>query len=754
MLEDIILETKELIENIKRFLPNLINACESVSDLFYEELSEQSWNIFGQVVTGIDDLYKTLKVISEDLNHTSAEYSIQLIISQAIDEITVKFSMLNRYVDTDEHVSVGDVLKHELLPVFRILMNALGETNEIREQRFNANLDFLKNAYSSVYDQIKDLEREEENYQIVAAKDGTANMIFVNHENKRRFMYSQYDPNYEAARWSESIEKNLDGKRQTLMYGFGFGYHLVHFTQKYPNIKIYLLEPDERVLLAVMYVVDLEALFAVAPIEAFAVGVNSAEAEKMISELCFWGGHEVHVTDIPIYNQLYKKQKKELYLLIKFIAINYKVNKQTMSLFGFEHTKNILYNMAANLSTPSLANLRNKLTGMPAIIVGAGPSLEADIQYLKQIKDKAIIIVAGSAIQSLQHFGIIPHLIVSMDGGAPNYEAFKNINREHIPLVYIPQIEHRIVDNQFSNTFHAYLNSDDITRYLMGIETNDPIFYSTYSVTGTAIQAAIYMGCSEIVFTGQDLSYPTESMYAIGAAHISDEQTDRIVAVANEWVENVHGEKNRTDIKMKLTLKNIEKQLELHPHINFINATRNGAKIKNTKQENMCDVLERYKEHSEQGVDLEKTLQGSFDLYDIKRKKEIQSRLYALPEQMIVMTSRIDRIEKRLHKLLELSRTNPNKCLNSMGLIEDEWGEVVNSKPFISLYQNALRSVISDFDRRLPQLSEERNIQKKSTFFVQILGELVKKIQDSTPQLTEYVKEAIHRVEQLNIRKV
>jgi hypothetical protein len=67
---------------------------------------------------------------------------------------------------------------------------------------------------------------------------------------------------------------------------------------------------------------------------------------------------------------------------------------------------------------------------------------------------------------------------------------------------------------------HAFFDIDHLTHYLMKLTETDPIFASSATVTGTAIQAAVHLGCKEIIFIGQDFSYPNNQYYTEGVAHV------------------------------------------------------------------------------------------------------------------------------------------------------------------------------------------------------------------------------------------
>ena len=81
-------------------------------------------------------------------------------------------------------------------------------------------------------------------------------------------------------------------------------------------------------------------------------------------------------------------------------------------------------------------NLKGVFGGFPAIIVGAGPSLEYCIEDLKELKNRAFIIAGGSAVSALSKWGIEPHLIVAVDPNEEGRERFKKNYFFEVPLIY------------------------------------------------------------------------------------------------------------------------------------------------------------------------------------------------------------------------------------------------------------------------------------------------------------------------------
>jgi hypothetical protein len=65
---------------------------------------------------------------------------------------------------------------------------------------------------------------------------------------------------------------------------------------------------------------------------------------------------------------------------------------------------------------------------VPVFVVGAGPSLDASIEVIRQWQDRAIIVTAGSTLQVLLHQGIIPDFHVEKENTQPTVDRLRHIH--------------------------------------------------------------------------------------------------------------------------------------------------------------------------------------------------------------------------------------------------------------------------------------------------------------------------------------
>jgi len=177
-------------------------------------------------------------------------------------------------------------------------------------------------------------------------------------------------------------------------------------------------------------------------------------------------------------------------------------------------TRNIARNYDRILQGETIIAIRNRCEKAPAVIVGAGPSLDKNIDELKNIN--AIIISTDRAYKALLARGINPDLVVSVD--THDEHILKYLNRadssEHILAMNtagdwrVARMWHgRIL---YYNMAHKGIQFCD--RVLPEMLHGFPAVANVGCVANTACLIAHWMGCKPLIFVGCDFSYPGEKM--------------------------------------------------------------------------------------------------------------------------------------------------------------------------------------------------------------------------------------------------
>jgi len=195
----------------------------------------------------------------------------------------------------------------------------------------------------------------------------------------------------------------------------------------------------------------------------------------------------------------------------------------------------LLTNFRSNLQQPTFlaADCFGKFANYPAIICGAGPSLKEIIPFLKQHRDKFLILGCGAGMQALLSAGIEPHLTVHVDA-----DPYHKFSKSSTPLFYQLRTSHEVVSQMKGPRFlMAGSGEFALERYIeekLGLESSTDGGWTAVT-RGTAL--AVEFGCKNIYFAGVDFAASSGAMYAEGVTPPQDTfQTRPDWLLAAEWL--------------------------------------------------------------------------------------------------------------------------------------------------------------------------------------------------------------------------
>ncbi|MFD0590669.1 motility associated factor glycosyltransferase family protein [Paenibacillus sp. GCM10027627] len=741
---------EDLRHDLKAFIPALVNSCTVLSNVIAAGETDSSvLNQLEETLNGCNQLYMAMDTVIADAGHEN-DPDLRLLGTSLKKEKALfekAFYIFNKSMDDEDYLHASDILRYEFIPLFYSISLVFEEGPFSLKDRFAANLEYLKQNFKGVYDEVIEVDPNNPQYCIEYSRNKMPNLK-VDNDGFPVLFYSTYDPKYEADQWVHSLQIEGVENSSIFMFGFGFGYHALSVSQKHKDKKLYLYEPDLHVFIEAMKVINIPDLFNRMNVADLVVGTRKESRDQLFYRMCRYAVGESDFVSLPVYNRFLHINAKEIIDDAGISILNYKSAILMNEAYGIDWAQNCLFNLPTTLTTPSVKELKNKLSGMTAIIAGAGPSLEADMEWIGKMREHAVIIAAGTAFQSLLHFGVKPHLIVSIDGSEANHEAFKLRNINDIPLLFAPMVHHTVVDGGYStNLIHMHLNNDYITKYFAELNGDEPIFKSSLSVTGAAIQAAIYMGCSDVVLAGQDLSYPTNNVYSAGAAHITDDFSQTTITNADLVVENVNGTMNRTNLMMKLTLQDIEELLEAFPETTFLNTSSLGAKIKHTEFIQLKELYIKYKQATVDG-ELFINFLNSFKTDRLRLNLAIK-KISALPQEVQLVEHNLLEIKTLIDELSErgISHSRTAKGFESLQL---NWKHIFRTSLFKGLFLKISRNEIYNFERDLPRFIQEHDREEKVRLMNEIMRPILNDMLHKIPKIEQLITEAIERLKKVS----
>jgi hypothetical protein len=618
------------------------------------------------------------------------------------------------------------------------------------EDLLQDNLLYLYHHQREMFEQIQQYmsATEEKSCKLIYNQNGTVNLSYALQDGVK-LLYAEDERDIQD--WLVQYHYLSDVSCDIVMYGLGLTHHLAEMIQMNPNLNFYILEPEIDIFIEMLKVVQIDQLLQHPQIKLLRLG--KTEEEIRLFNTLFNTYSEFSKVDIfiPFYSTIdinaLRKYYDLNYLFREMEAIEYAFEE----LFGTMPYRNSIRNLEKMFQSSSLRAIRDKFAGCTALIVGAGPSLELDVEYIKMNRDRLIIFSAGSSIQSLLHFGIKPHFSVSMDPGKSNGRVFEGLAVEDLTLIYVPQIFHGILKRNFNQLFYTFFENDPIVEYLFPDINPALRIRANNSVTGTAIQVAAFIGATKIMFAGQDLSFPNNQYYASGAKHINTENLKNKTKRGNLEVENVNGSFNTTNVSMRSALEDIERLIAALQGVEFVNTSSLGVKIKGANYVPFLQAVEA----------IEKT-------YHFDEVNEILSSVKAINEfdnegllQSIIdvittcdtLTAHLNQSLSLVNKIDELSRTKPDKAMTSLAKLEQEFSQVTEHELFKKIIPAWNRGLTKQYDKQVIKIEAEPTIIGKAKLLNEIVVPYIKAIQVSFDEIKQEFERVYEKLQENTIKE-
>lgn len=311
-----------------------------------------------------------------------------------------------------------------------------------------------------------------------------------------------------------------------------------------------------------------------------------------------------------------KKKLKSLRLkILRKATLSHALH--TDRLHGYQPFYNFLRNLSQLPHSFYANGLKNAFRNVPAVICGAGPSLELTINTLRDLENKALIIAGGSTLAALSSKGVMPHFGMAIDPNLEEYRRFKNSFAFEVPLLYSTRVHPDVFRTQ--NGPFGYMRSGigGIAELWMEEELGftDPLlgdFLSpeTVSVTPLCIAFAVFLGCNPILLNGIDMAYTGGNRYSSGVSDekISLESIDKEKTAADRIIrkKDRQGKTVYSAVRWVMESASISHFAKSHKNIQFINTTLGGIGFKGIDFMPIEEAVHSFKEQNLREEVLEK----------------------------------------------------------------------------------------------------------------------------------------------------
>lgn len=353
-------------------------------------------------------------------------------------------------------------------------------------------------------------------YPIEPSRNGEPTAAVTTADGRRVYLHSRYRPLDEAAKLVENID--FQSNFVFHIHGFGLGYLPQQvFDRASEDALLCIHEPDLAVLKTAFFARDLSAMIASRRLMFFC-DLNKADLftrlAPCIALLAAGCTTLVHAPSMQLQPAFHQQMREWVEQFNSYSA----TNLSTLLTNGRRTCENIARNLGWYLATPSIARLKDRHRGQPAIIVSAGPSLRKNKHLLADACGKAVIIAVQTTLQPLLDMGIEPHYVTSLDYHdicTRFYEKLPPTLRTH--LVAEPKASDRIFSMYPGSV--SVLGNDFAESLLRENPPNKERLTAGATVAHLAFYLAEYLGCNPIIFIGQDLGFSDGLCYTPGTSY-------------------------------------------------------------------------------------------------------------------------------------------------------------------------------------------------------------------------------------------
>ncbi len=490
-------------------------------------------------------------------------------------------------------------------------------------------------------------------------------------------------------------------KTLSVVFGMGVGYAVRELRARTQgNILVY--EPDPSLL---------RTLLEHGPTDLGGVHVTTdlMELEAMWPALTNETTATLFITQG--YANVFPEELLALRASIQKLICDTEIIENTRSARFSEWIGHMAQNLHVLSDTSPVTALSGSLEGVPAFIVGAGPSLDKNIKALALAKKKGIVIAVDVAGGAMDRNGIAPHVIVSLEA--------LNLSKHIASLSYIKdvilspsltghpdcfqvQAGHVMPFFEALGPFSAVVKLADVPGVIVG-----------GSVSTVAFSLATLFGCSPIVLVGQDLGYSGASTHASGTAFDGckvqrDEGGKNVAFTYNETITQVRAESKLGAAPAKDPMFEVPAwggegevistasfnafrlwfeiwATSMQGHVELVNATEGGSRIAGFREATLADVVKS----------LPDTNVSVDDLATIAKTKRPPLSRRAVARFFDAQIEATTRVERRANDLSRIAR-------DARAIIDSEQpAEIVRAFDALTVAEEAVRAASA----KVPMLS-------------------------------------------------
>lgn len=296
-----------------------------------------------------------------------------------------------------------------------------------------------------------------------------------------------------------STSMSLERVHKFIFIGIGLGLHISSIIKKIGADSILFIEDDIELFRLSMFTCNYKNILKNKH-AFFSIAQNKVEFLPIFTEFY----HDLFIQNLYLKFSLFSSKYEQKIKEIQTLIVSRPETTYSVERLLYKNTK-VLQRLTQNYKFLDVSKKIDEafFKNKPIIVIGAGPSLHVEINWLKENEDKFIIIAVFAALKTLKKYNITPDVVIQIDEKVTetinllkNFDNFDFL-KESI-FIFSPSVPD-ILFEIFSKT-DIYL-IEDRTHY-----KQNNTFLASYSVGEVAYAISLAFNADNIYLLGLDLA--------------------------------------------------------------------------------------------------------------------------------------------------------------------------------------------------------------------------------------------------------
>jgi hypothetical protein len=334
-------------------------------------------------------------------------------------------------------------------------------------------------------------------------------------------LHSARDPIGEAERWIDAALGTRQAPDLVFVIGSGCGFVLDAIERRIPTARMVVLEPEPALLRALFARRSWTASVDHGRLHVL-VGPDFEGASEVARRIATTSGNPLLLVN-PVLLRERPDAVRRAREAADRISFSVAANERAKDRFAGPYLRNTLLNLPRVLEEADAAALVNAFTGRPAVVCGAGPSLDRNIPALRACRQHVVLVATDTTVRPLVEADLAPDIVVAVDPGELNARHLGELRPDAATFLVT---ESAVAPSSLSafagRTFVFRVGTNEPWPWLVTHGLPCGVLNAWGSVSTAALDLALVAGCNPIAFAGMDLAYTGGRPYCRGTTWEGD----------------------------------------------------------------------------------------------------------------------------------------------------------------------------------------------------------------------------------------